>query len=165
MPELIYGRISGHDEHSLLEKETAYKQKQSLDCSTWGEYVQLAGLEWETFTDEWSESLRRITSGEVSPDTPINLREIKGQHNIGNLIRDPRVVAREILPMDIDYSEDPVLAEHLNIERGSPGPNVSVVMATAADAFERLETVLHQEGHDEFSIEQDESLVKDAYDL
>lgn len=165
MPELIYGRIPGHNEHSLLEKETAHKQKQSLDCSTWEEYVQLAGLEWETFTDEWSESLRKITGGEVSPDTPIDLREIKGQHNIGNLIRDPRVAAREILPMDIEYSEEPVLAEHLSVERGSPGPNVGVVTATAADAFERLETVLHQKGHDEFSIEQDESLVRDAYDL
>jgi hypothetical protein len=165
MPELIYGRIPGHDEHSLLEKETAHKQKRSLDCSTWGEYVQLAGLEWKTFIDEWSESLRRIASGEVNPDTPVDLREIKGQHNIGNLIRDPRAVAREILPMDIDYSEDPALAEHLSMERGSPGPNVGVVTATAADAFECLETVLHRKGHDEFSIEQDESLVRNAYDL
>ena len=165
MPELIYGRIPNHDEYSLLEKATARKQKQSLDCTTWGEYVQLASLDWDTFIDEWSESLRRIAGGEVSPDTPIDLREIKGQHNIGDLIRDPRVVACEILPTEIDYSEDPVLAEHLHIEGGSPGPNVSVVTATAADAFERLETVLHQEGHDEFSIEQDESLVRDAYDL
>ena len=43
MPELIYGRIPNHNEYSLLEKETAHKQKQALDCSTWGEYVQLAG--------------------------------------------------------------------------------------------------------------------------
>jgi hypothetical protein len=165
MPELIYGRIPGHNEHSLLEKETAHKQKQSLDCSTWEEYVQLAGLDWDTFVDEWSESLGKLFDGEVGPDTPIDLREIKGQYFIGDLIRDPRVVAQEMLPMEIDYSEDSVLAEHLNIEGGSPGPNVSVVTATAADAFERLETVLHQKGHDEFSIEQDGSLVRDAYDL
>lgn len=165
MPELIYGRIPNHNKYSLLEKETAHKQKQALGCSTWGEYVQLAGLEWDTFVDEWSESLSKLVNGEVSPDTPIDLREIKGQYFIGDLIRDPRVVAREMLPMEIDYSEDPVLAEHLNIEGGSPGPNVSVVTSTVADAFEHLETVLHRKGHGGFSIEQDEALVRDAYDL
>lgn len=165
MPEFVYGRLPHQEEYSLVDKETARKQKQALDCSTWGEYAELVGLEWEAFVEGWEESVERASGEEVNPDTPIDFREIKGVYYVGDLIKDPRAAAYEKLPQEVDYSGDPMLSEHVKMGGGSPGLNIDVVTSDASEAFNRLEAFLHENGYQEFSIKQDEALVRDTYDL
>ena len=95
----------------------------------------------------------------------MDFREIKGVYLVGDLVKDPRGAAYEKLPKDIDYSEDPVLNEHVEMGGGSPGPNIDLVTADEPEAFDRLEAVLHENGYEAFSIEQDETVVRDSYDL
>jgi len=168
MTELVYGQIPGWDKYSLLDKEAAETQRQARDCSTWGEYAHLAGLDWDTFVEECGQSLRDLRGedeAEVTPETPMEIdwTSIAGSHLIGDLIQDARVVALEKLPSDLDYSDDPVLKAELQISGGSPGPNISTVRATDPDTFERLESFLHEKRYDGFSISEGQDLVSACY--
>lgn len=168
MPELVYGQLPNWNQYSLLDKEAAETQRQVRNCSTWGEYARLAGLDWDTFVEEWGQSLsdlRGDNAAEVNPETPMEVdwTSIAGSHHIGDLIQDARFAASESLPQDIDYSEDPVLEADLQIGGGSPGLNISTVTATDPDTFERLESFLHENGYDDFFITEDQDLVSACY--
>lgn len=168
MTELVYGQIPGWDEYSLLDKEAAETQRQARDCSTWGEYARLAGLDWDTFVEECGQSLRDLRGDDaaaVTSETPMEVdwTSIAGSHLIGDLIQDARLAASEKLPSDLDYSEDPVLESDLQIGGSSPGPNISTVRTTDPDTFTRLESFLHEKGYDDFSISEGQDLVSACY--
>ena len=163
MTELIYGSLSDCGEFFLLEKEAAHKQEQALNCSTWGDYAQLAGLEWRTFVDEWEESLQRAVGGKVRPDTPMDFQAVKGIYYVGDLIRDPCILAYEIVSSQINYREYPILDKHLNVKAGLPWPNVYAITATEVEALDYLEVTLCEESNSVFSIGKNETLVRKSY--
>ena len=122
MKELVYGQLPHRDEYSLLDKEAGNAQRKAYDCSTWGDYARLAGLNWNEFVEGFRAS-------------------IAGSHHIGDLIQDARLAASEALPSDLSYSEDPVLRKDLQIGGGSPGPNINTVTADVEAASEQMTDV------------------------
>lgn len=167
MTELIYGKLPRRNEYALLDKEAGEKMQKAFDCSTWGEYAQIAGMDWETFLQEWRPAIERLreSDDEIRPDTPMGTdwASIAGSHYIGDLVRDARMEAVHALPSDIDYSADPVLQRDLDIGGGSPGPNIDTITASEPDTFERLEEILHKQGYSEFSVEHDQEFVEASY--
>lgn len=167
MTNLIYGRLQHRNEYVLLDKEAGERMQRACECSTWGEYAQVAGMDWETFVEEWKPAVDRLrgTEEELEPDTPMETdwTSIAGSHHIGDLIRDARMEAVFSLPSGLDFSSDPVLKENLQIGGGSPGPNIDVVTAGDAETFERLEEFLHEQGHTGVSIEHDQDFVDATY--
>jgi hypothetical protein len=58
-----------------------------------------------------------------------------------------------------------MLNDHVKMGGGSPGPNPDVVTSDVGEAFERLETVLHDNDYGEFLIYEDNDLVHQAYNF
>lgn len=170
MAELAYGQLQYQKQYSLLEREAGEAQIQAFDCTTWGEYARLSGLDWDTFIEEWRLDLQGLREDGVegmTPETPMDLdwASLRSSDvSIAGMVRDPREVAYEVIPSDIDYSEDPVLDADLDRGGASPGGNIGTVTADEPDTFERLEGFLAENEYEEFSIQRDEEFVSACYE-
>ncbi len=154
---------------TLVDVAAAHRTLRAARCSTWGEYVHLAGLTWERAIRDFREWLADLNGGSIpEPGTEFHFERIAGAtlllgeaaYWIARWVPDPRDVAVDVLEGLGKRATPALTIPGLEEVSGSPDGHLRAICASDAAVFRRLLEALHLAGFSNVTISRDDVLVR-----